>query len=820
MALQSFTITIGALTDAGNNGKNYVNNQPVYIKKANGTLASIYRDLAGTSQISQDGLSNVTNSKGQFTFFVDAGDYNAEYQSQVTPITVVGPDYFNNRIDDVTKDLQDQFNALAINFNLSPAGFDFATGGTLTSNAQTVADSSGNDWIYTQTISEGGYTVAAGTVPSEPAYKQVSYSDQQLSIDSIQASLIGAVYPLVTSSALAVGDVLPSGVERIRVDTVSGLKVLVIWEGSPDNSTITSIGNTPDTFMEYTIGSSNGVLKAVELDVFDMRNELDPRGWGAIPFNTTVQMDWETPVAGHDSTASIIRALTYAQEIGKQDDNTAYTKAGNLDLKNNSYIISGENPLGAHVDDGSTYHYSINNGQFIWNRGGAQELFGNYNFNNARRLNLNKLKILITGNSDVSGTVFGFGSDTTNVRIGGGNFSEVEILCGSVQPNATENCCETVFSCGGSTLADRFSVNECSINGFQNLFSLDNTEAVSWSFNDTSILTGRDHATFFSFKKNWSGSMHITGSDIIGLGNNNTVFSAKNNNDAAFSIATIHISSRFEMRGTDCNWFDIEHSDFVVKGMNQLAGSGSKTGHTALSLRQAASIDLENSTLVKGVRLWTVNTLTASRKGTARLKNCSFEGGQPIVSYGLSSGDIRSVVSSGFKTTTMLVSDSNRTVNGTWGIPIDERGFGYLDNSIIGRTDTSGIYRINSGGAPISTTLPSNVFITRVDIVCSGRSSGTDKLWLYLDDTPVKSVTLNAGANNSKYELLASNIGAYAISPAPTNANVDAKLVLTDSSNTPYTNAEQATLVGWATVYHRPVKSQADYSASQLVGLR
>jgi len=204
MALQSFTITIGALTDAGNNGKNYVNNQPVYIKRTNGTLASIYRDLAGTSQINQDGLSNVTNSNGQFTFFVEAGDYIAEYDGQVTPITVVGPDYFNSRIDDVTEDLQDQFNSLAINFNLSPAGFDFATGGTLTSNSQTVTDGSGNEWIYTLEIPEGGYVVAAGTVPSEPTYKQVTYTNHN---NASNRNAVGAhddiyIRSLTTSSAI------------------------------------------------------------------------------------------------------------------------------------------------------------------------------------------------------------------------------------------------------------------------------------------------------------------------------------------------------------------------------------------------------------------------------------------------------------------------------------------------------------------------------------------------------------------------------------------------------------------------------------------
>jgi len=70
-----------------------------------------------------------------------------------------------------------EINNLATSFNLSPAGFDFATGGTITSNAQTIADASNNEWIYTLDIPSGGFVVAPGTVPSPPTYKQVSYSE-------------------------------------------------------------------------------------------------------------------------------------------------------------------------------------------------------------------------------------------------------------------------------------------------------------------------------------------------------------------------------------------------------------------------------------------------------------------------------------------------------------------------------------------------------------------------------------------------------------------------------------------------------------------
>ena len=179
MALQSFTITVGAAKDSDNNDKNYVSGQTIYIKRTNGTLASIYRDLAGTSQIAQDGLSNVTNSKGQFTFFVEAGDYNAEYQSQVTPITVVGADYFNSRIDETV-------NQIILDLSTS-RGFrvqgTFAAGFTYELPNDVGLDASGNAWIYTDSNALP-FTVPAATSPSFPTYTQVTFNSASGVIDS------------------------------------------------------------------------------------------------------------------------------------------------------------------------------------------------------------------------------------------------------------------------------------------------------------------------------------------------------------------------------------------------------------------------------------------------------------------------------------------------------------------------------------------------------------------------------------------------------------------------------------------------------------
>jgi hypothetical protein len=166
MALQSFTITVGAQVDV--NGKNYVAGQVVYIKKLNGTLASIYSDLGGLSPIPQDGFSNVTNVDGQFTFYVEAGEYNAESGGKVTPITVVGSDYFNSKINEVVLELSKSRGFRVVG--------DFASGFTYELPNDVGVDGSGNYWIYTD-VNALPVVVSAGTTPSAPTYTQVTFND-------------------------------------------------------------------------------------------------------------------------------------------------------------------------------------------------------------------------------------------------------------------------------------------------------------------------------------------------------------------------------------------------------------------------------------------------------------------------------------------------------------------------------------------------------------------------------------------------------------------------------------------------------------------
>lgn len=76
MALEQITFNLGALDDAANSGKNYVENQVFEVFNIDDTYADIFADSAGTIPIDQSGIQNISNSDGECKFFIDKGFYN------------------------------------------------------------------------------------------------------------------------------------------------------------------------------------------------------------------------------------------------------------------------------------------------------------------------------------------------------------------------------------------------------------------------------------------------------------------------------------------------------------------------------------------------------------------------------------------------------------------------------------------------------------------------------------------------------------------------------------------------------------------------
>lgn len=102
MALQSYTAIVGNLVD-DSSGSNYGKYTPVYVKRLDGTNAAIFEDFDGNTPIVQDGIQNISNQKGEFTFFVEAGDYNINVGSGDVRVSIAGADYFNNKIEDLNR---------------------------------------------------------------------------------------------------------------------------------------------------------------------------------------------------------------------------------------------------------------------------------------------------------------------------------------------------------------------------------------------------------------------------------------------------------------------------------------------------------------------------------------------------------------------------------------------------------------------------------------------------------------------------------------------------------------------------------------------
>ncbi len=83
MALEQITFNIGAFNDSDAGGNNYFTNTVFEVKnQSDNTFATIYADSSGTTQIPQNGIDNVSNSRGECNFYIDDGDFYLEVDSQ------------------------------------------------------------------------------------------------------------------------------------------------------------------------------------------------------------------------------------------------------------------------------------------------------------------------------------------------------------------------------------------------------------------------------------------------------------------------------------------------------------------------------------------------------------------------------------------------------------------------------------------------------------------------------------------------------------------------------------------------------------------
>ena len=238
MPLQSYNIAVGNLTD-DSEGNNYSVNAPVYITTENLVSVQIYKDLAGTIPIPQNGVDNTTDENGTFTFYVESGQYLANVGGTNYIINVIGSDYFDSRINETIAEINEQ-NKLVLdnygkNFNLTDAGFDFSTGGTIITSNQLVSDSSGNYWQYQNAIPTSGFVVAPGTVPSSPTWEIRVFSDHSTlsnrnaigAHDDIYTRLFDNVADMKSETGLYVGMIVSTKGYYSPLDRGDGMYEIV-----------------------------------------------------------------------------------------------------------------------------------------------------------------------------------------------------------------------------------------------------------------------------------------------------------------------------------------------------------------------------------------------------------------------------------------------------------------------------------------------------------------------------------------------------------------------------------------------------------------
>ena len=88
MALDRIKFNIASFNDADAGGNNYYAGIIYEVFNSNDTLADIYSDAAGSSQINQNGIDNISNSSGECIFYIDSGSYYIKLGSKTESFTV------------------------------------------------------------------------------------------------------------------------------------------------------------------------------------------------------------------------------------------------------------------------------------------------------------------------------------------------------------------------------------------------------------------------------------------------------------------------------------------------------------------------------------------------------------------------------------------------------------------------------------------------------------------------------------------------------------------------------------------------------------
>lgn len=276
MALEQITFNIGAFNDSDAGGNNYFTDTVFEVKnQSDNTFATIYADSSGTTQIPQNGIDNVSNSRGECNFYIDDGDFYLEVNSQQKNFNIGNFKTNFANIDEVkaypklSKLIGQSINTTEYHASTSYGGASYSvvSAGSVTPNGmdiiQGVADSgaaivlilesdmnithfgfkkntpSSDAGIYLQrVVDSGAYTSLSHALPSGVVYWGTSVLSHAIPLKILGK---GGQRTVIVPSSNCQFDTsrIPSGVDLPLEYACNALIVITRYNGESNNSTST-----------------------------------------------------------------------------------------------------------------------------------------------------------------------------------------------------------------------------------------------------------------------------------------------------------------------------------------------------------------------------------------------------------------------------------------------------------------------------------------------------------------------------------------------------------------------------------------------------
>lgn len=281
MALQYYRTVI--INDRSESGSNVAIAEPVYIRELSGVLARIYSDPLGQNEIIQDGSRNITNNRGEFSFYCEHGKYGQQSNGTTIPIEIYGID---GSKDDIAKHNSDS--------NAHPELSAFIT--SEADRAEVAADAatvSGNvygdvasgisatvDGDYFSVVSQNSdnyldlYLNDNNVASYQKTYPSAEYLTNSVSVENtMRLNILSNDNQLTSGKSLLYTD---SGTPKAQSTTYAGYATaLTISDiGDFDTASMHIQLDSPTPCRAYVLDTSLNVITSVDIDAVDGWNDF------------------------------------------------------------------------------------------------------------------------------------------------------------------------------------------------------------------------------------------------------------------------------------------------------------------------------------------------------------------------------------------------------------------------------------------------------------------------------------------------------------------------------------------------------------------